>query len=360
MNRERVEYTVLGIMSGTSLDGLDIACCHFQHQDGKWNYKILDARTYPYNHEWRKKLAHACKLDGLGLTLLDNEFGRFTGEKINEFLSETKFRADLVASHGHTVFHQPGIRLTCQIGSGAVIASVTGIPAACDFRSKDMALGGQGAPLVPIGDELLFGNYDFCLNLGGFSNISFRKNNTRIAFDICPVNLLINHFTRLENLDYDEDGLVGSQGKICKPLLDKLNSLDFYQQKGPKSLSREWVEKEMIDLILSFGLSLPDILRTAYEHIAIQISTVITENSLKSKENISVLVTGGGAFNKFLVNLLSEKNGCSFYLPEKLIVNFKEALVFAFLGVLRIRKEINCLSSVTGAVIDNCGGAVFV
>ena len=347
-------------MSGTSLDGLDVALCHFNYEEGKWRFKITDARTFPYQSELKEKLGSAHKLSAFELSALDVEFGHFSAVMVRKFLEGREITIDFLASHGHTVFHQPQRGITWQIGSGAVISADCDISCISDFRSKDVALGGQGAPLVPVGDELLFGEYDFCLNLGGFSNISFRKNKQRMAFDICPVNLLINHYCRLESIDFDEDGKIAAGGVINESLLGKMNELDFYHKNGPKSLGREWVENEMQVLIDEYQLSLPDKLRTIDEHIALQISSVIHENSALNLPVKSLLLTGGGAYNKFLIDLLKSKNTCRFVLPDPLIIEFKEALIFAFLGVLRMRNEVNCLSSVTGAKKDNCGGSVFV
>jgi anhydro-N-acetylmuramic acid kinase len=346
-------YRVIGLMSGTSLDGLDIAQCTFELTKHGWNYAIERATTYPYSPEWKKKLTDAHNLSGIELMLLHNEFGRLLGTCVNQFLNNETDGIDFIASHGHTVFHQPEIGLTLQIGNGAAIAAIMGITTIADFRSLDVALGGQGAPLVPIGDELLFSEFDFCLNLGGFANISFKNDADRIAFDVCPVNILINHIVKERNLSYDPEGSIARNGNISSDLLYDLNNLEFYQMAGPKSLGREWLWKKVIPVISRNDLPLEDKLRTLYQHIIIKTSEII-----QKKPQSTVLITGGGAHNQFLIELFKEIPGATIVVPSDDIVDFKEALIFSFLGVLRFRNEPNCLRSVTGAKINNIGGVI--
>jgi anhydro-N-acetylmuramic acid kinase len=346
-------YHVLGIMSGTSLDGLDLALCRFTLSGKQWTYAIDKAATIPYPDFWFRRLEQAHTLDAHSFLLLHKEFGRFIGEKGNVFLNDS-VRPDLVASHGHTIFHTPFQGLTFQVGDGAALAAECGITTVCDFRSLDVALGGQGAPLVPAGDEILFGNYDFCLNLGGFANISFRKNNRRIAYDICPVNTLLNHLSRKIGLPFDRDGNTGRSGKIIEELITFLDSDPYYQTPPPKSLGREWLEKNILPLINTENYPVPDLLRTVYQHAVTQISS-----NLSSDPSRKVLVTGGGAYNRFLLEKIRENTLCNLVLPDDLLIQFKEALIFAFLGVLRMRNEINCLASVTGARQDSSSGCVY-
>jgi anhydro-N-acetylmuramic acid kinase len=287
---------------------------------------------------------------------LHSEYGRFIGEQTNLFLKETGFTPDLIGSHGHTVFHQPEKHFTFQIGNGADIAASTQINTVADFRTGDVALGGQGAPLVPVGDQLLFSEYKYCLNLGGFANISFEKNKQRIAFDICPENFILNYFSEKQGFAFDRDGELGRKGKVDNDLLKKLNQLDFYQTNPPKSLGREWVEQVFMPVLNGFKITEEDKLRTVYEHIAQQITRTV---SGKGDGNEKMLVTGGGAFNAFLYELISKKAPIELVIPSNEIVNFKEALIFAFLGVLKITGQINCLSSVTGATRDHSSGVVF-
>ncbi len=337
-------------MSGTSLDGLDLALCDFSSQNNKISFNIIESITYQYTPEWKENLKNANQLSGFKLNLLNKNFGILTGEFINQFIKEYSLtNIDYIASHGHTVFHQPEQQFTLQIGSGIDIATTTNLPIINDFRSLDVSLNGQGAPLVPIGDKLLFAEYDYCLNLGGFSNVSFDNKNQRIAFDIGPANLALNYYAEKLGFEFDMNGKLGQEGKINNNLLSKLNQLPYYKQPHPKSLGKEWLDKEFIPLI-SDNISTIDILRTIYEHIAIQIGKVLTN------ENSKTLVTGGGALNLFLISLIRKYSTSNIIIPEKRIIDFKEALIFAFLGFLRIKKQTNVLKSVTGASRDSCSG----
>jgi len=352
-----IKYKVIGIMSGTSLDGLDIACCEF-YKNKSWRYKIIHAETKKYNNNWKKKLSNAFKMKRMNLNALNIEYGNYIGKEILKFIKQQKFSPDLISSHGHTVFHQPEIKLTLQIGDGKTISSVCNLPVVCDFRSGDVALGGQGAPLVPIADKLLFSDFDFCLNLGGIANISFdNKRKERIAFDICPVNIVLNTLANKLGKEFDKNGKIASKGKINYQLLSKLNDLSFYTIKPPKSLGREWIEKHFFPILNSFNISIQDKLRTVTEHIAIQISSAVNPKS--EIRNPKLLITGGGAYNSFLIERIASLLKIKIVLPEDKIIQFKEALAFALLGVLKIRKEINCLKSVTGAKRNSSGGRIF-
>lgn len=339
-------------MSGTSLDGLDIAAVEFQFQNEIWSFDIIMAKTVPYSGNWLEKLKSAPILSGEKLMELHSEYGNFTGKKINEFIKESDFIPDLIASHGHTIFHQPEKHFTLQIGNGAEIAARTKITTVADFRTFDIALGGQGAPLVPVGDRLLFSEFEYCLNLGGFSNISFEKDSERIAFDICPVNFALNYFAEKQGIPFDKDGELGKQGNLNNELLNQLNKLDYYQQPPPKSLGREWMEDIFFPVLGSSNISDLDKMRTLYEHIAIQIAKI---DSKKGK----LFITGGGAFNWFLIERIKHCTNLEVVIPSKEIIDYKEALVFAFLGVLRIQNKINCYTSVTGAIKDSSCGIVF-
>lgn len=347
-------------MSGTSLDGVDIAHCFFKHDNKKWKFEILHAETISYSDEWRNRLNDLHYSDALTFIKTHAELGKYYGLLINNFIEKHTIKPGLICSHGHTIFHQPGNGFTSQIGEGAQIAAATGIDTVCDFRSKDVALGGQGAPLVPIGDRLLFGEYDFCLNLGGFANISFEKNNQRIAFDICPVNMALNSLAAEAGLIYDDKGALAAAGIINNKILEKLNQLEFYSQPPPKSLGKEWFEKYFELVIQATSVTIKEHLRTVTEHIAQQIAAVISLQISPADSSVQkVLVTGGGAHNTFLVNCISSKTKAKLIVPEKKLVDFKEALIFAFLGVMRINNEINILQSVTGSAKDHIGGAVY-
>ncbi len=343
---------ILGIMSGTSLDGLDFAVCSFKENKGIWSYNILYTETVPYDEGWSRKLGMASHLPGLDLVLLDREYGQFIARKALSVIESSGIETELIASHGHTVFHQPGASLSCQIGNPQVIAAATGIQTVGDFRQMDMLHGGQGAPLVPVGDEHLFGQYDYCLNLGGFANISFRKDALRLARDVCPANIILNQFARELDLPFDREGKAGRSGTVCTSLFDQLNSIPYYAASGPGSLAREWMESEFTPSVLEYRLPVTDILRTLYEHISFQISRQIKPRS-------RVLVTGGGAYNKYLIERIIHYSQSDIDIPSTELVEFKEALVFGFLGLLRTRGEINCYASVTGADRDSCCGVIY-
>ncbi len=346
-------YRAVGLMSGTSLDGLDITLCTFYLRQSKWSFAVDRSTTVPYTSVWKKKLMQAHDLDGFSLIQLHKNYGKFLGEKINEFLIEEKGNIDLIASHGHTIFHAPEKKMTFQLGDGNSIAAETNQTLVSDFRSMDVALGGQGAPLVPIGDKYLFGNYDFCLNLGGFSNISYNKDRIRVAYDSSPANIILNYLMNSIGKEYDKDGETGRKGNFNEQLFDELNKLEYYSILPPKSLGREWVEDELIPILAKYSLPIEDKIRTVYEHIALQICQPI-----QSFKKGTILVTGGGTHNKFLVERLKSNTKHTLILPENQIIDYKEAIIFAFLGVLRIRGENNCLASVTGALKDNMGGIV--
>jgi anhydro-N-acetylmuramic acid kinase len=342
-------------MSGTSLDGLDIAACVFTcHEPGEWTYEIVAAETLPYSEDWKERLSGLHLADAFTFARTDADYGKFLGISAAGFIRRTGFAPDLIASHGHTIFHRPELGFTTQIGAGSHLAAESRRPVVSDFRSVDVALGGQGAPLVPIGDRLLFPAFDACLNLGGFGNISMERNGQRVAFDICPVNFVLNHLARRLGKEYDEAGTFASIGSCHPELFHQLNHLTFYKDSGPKSLGREWVEKEIFPLFHLSGLSDSDLLRTFSEHIAYQVN-----QSLDRTTPAKVLVTGGGARNRFLMKLIAEKGPHLFSLPDELLIDFKEALVFAFLGTLRYSADINVLNSVTGGLEDHCGGSIY-
>jgi anhydro-N-acetylmuramic acid kinase len=365
-----MEYKVIGLMSGTSLDGLDIAACHFNIENGQWSFDILQAETVTYSPLFVDKLRHAHTLSAYNYVCLDNEIAQYWGQEVKQFIHKQKITFDFIASHGHTIFHQPDKNITTQIGNGAILAAICHLPVVCDFRTTDVALGGQGAPLVPIGDSLLFGNHDFCLNLGGIANISMQLNQKRIAYDVCPANMALNFFANQLGHNYDEGGEMARSGNfnLTKPLFDQLNQLDFYAQSFPKSLGREWVAEKFMPCIDSYLLAnqqvtTQDILACLTHHTAYQIAKTIKNIELtsKNKENTTLFITGGGAFNSYLVELLKNyAPSLEIIIPNQTLIQFKEALIFAFLGVLRWRNETNALQSVTGASRDSCGGCVYV
>jgi anhydro-N-acetylmuramic acid kinase len=350
-------YKVLGLMSGTSLDGLDVAYCIFSLQKGIWKFSLEKAHTFKYTASTILKLSKAKEASALELSLLSNELATQWAKNIGDFIQNNNIKADFVASHGHTIFHQPEKGLTVQIGNGAKLSAMLKLPVICDFRTTDVALGGQGAPLVPIGDELLFSNFGYCLNLGGIANISFKEKNKRIAFDISACNILLNYLAEKKGKKYDKNGNWAKEGKTNKSLLEKLNNQDYFSKKAPKSLGIEWIQQNQISIIEKSTISIEDKLATVSEHIAIQIANSIK----KTKKQQSLLITGGGAFNSYLISRIKHHLAANITveIPDKNIISFKEALIFGFLGVLRYRQEKNCLQSVTGAKSDNIGGCIY-
>lgn len=349
------EYKVIGVMSGTSLDGIDFVYIHFNKIFKSWSFSILKAETFSYNEKWRNTLNNAFNFNEQELEKLNENYTEFLAKQIQYFIEKNKIvEIDFICSHGHTILHQPENGFTLQIGNLPKISSSLKKTVVCDFRVQDVQLGGQGAPLVPIGDELLFSEYDYCLNLGGFSNISFSSKGSRIAFDISPVNIVLNFFSEKIGLEYDKGGKLAESGKICENLLTELNSISFYKKSFPKSLGKEFIQEEILPTIEKYNLSINDILRTFVEHIAIQITDVV-------KTNTKVLITGGGAYNSFLINQLKNLSPkVNWKIPNDNLIQFKEALIFGFLGILRLRNEINTLASVTGASENHSAGIIFL
>jgi anhydro-N-acetylmuramic acid kinase len=351
-------YNVIGIMSGTSLDGIDLAYITFA-KSTTWNYKIHKAITVPYTESWKKRLQNGIHLSETELQTLNIEYTQYLGEIIKKFVNSiegisafARMGIDAVCSHGHTILHQPEKGITLQIGNLPELANLVQKTVACDFRAQDVALGGQGAPLVPIGDQLLFHQYDYCLNLGGFANVSFEENNSRIAFDICPVNIVLNVLAEKLSVPFDENGLLAEKGVLIPGLLQKLNELEFYKLPHPKSLGLEWVHKHIFPLLENTEATTEDLLHTFTEHIAIQLAGTFKKEAL-------VLVTGGGAYNVYLLERLKIHKKLNLVIPSNELIEYKEALVFGLLGVLKLRGEVNCLASVTGARENHSSGVIF-
>jgi anhydro-N-acetylmuramic acid kinase len=363
-------YRAIGIMSGSSLDGLDLAFAEFQEQGGKWTYEIKETACYIYEEEWATKLKNAASLTALDYQLLHTAYGHYIGEKINAFIDDRNlhYQVALIASHGHTTFHLPAQKMTGQIGDGAAIAAVTKLPVVSDLRAMDVALGGQGAPIVPIGEKMLLPEYDYFLNIGGIANIS-ANSNPFIAFDICPANRVLNMLANELNEPYDNGGKIAATGSINYPLLEKLNALTYYTQPYPKSLANDFGTAVVYPLIKDSGLSIEDGLRTYVEHIGMQITNAaknliqLKVPNTSSGSGGNLLVTGGGAFNTFLTQQLSEQLSAlniAVVVPDANLVGYKEALIMAFIGVLRWREEYNVLASVTGAERNSIGGALWM
>lgn len=346
---------VLGIMSGTSLDGVDLALCLFSEENDKFSYNFLQTETVPLPTTWLDKLGNPFGMNGEALAKAHIDFGIFLGQIAKDFLKKHRTKAAIIASHGHTLFHNPKLGYTFQLGHGAAIAHTSGIDTVCDFRTGDVVLGGQGAPLVPIGDELLFGKFDGCLNLGGFSNISCRVlGKGRIGFDISPVNFVLNHLARQAGQAYDENGEMARSGEIIQELLEKLDALPFYHQEAPKSLGAEWVNEHVFPLLDISKHTIPDVLATFTEHTARQIVHTAENFDLQT-----ILCTGGGTKNLFLVERIQSLFQGQLTIPDTKTLDFKEALIFALLGYLRVNEKTNVLSSVTGSSINSCSGGIY-
>lgn len=341
---------ILGLMSGTSLDGMDAALVRFENS-GTLRWELLETYDFSYPKELKSLVNNAFN-DRSILEEVDIAFANWTVECIAEVQSKTSFEIHAVGSHGQTIFHDPSKKYTFQAGCLAFIANKVGLPLVTDFRVQDVLLGGQGAPLVPMGDHLLFGEYEAALNLGGFANASIGapllKNGVAVAFDICPTNYVLNGFARELGLEYDKGGIIARRGAINGWVLDELNSLDYFEWAPPKSLGAEWVEEHVLEKI--DYLPPADGLATYCEHIAMQVGDV-----LKGKK---VLVTGGGAWNDYLLGRM-EEYGVELVRPDKEVVNFKEAIIFALLAYLRFTGQDNVLGHTTGSGKNHSSGKVF-
>lgn len=355
------EYRVIGIMSGTSMDGVDLAFCTLKSDNGNWTYKIEIGETIPYESKWRIRLSQLRKQPSVVYVKTDTFYGHYLGQLVNQFIKKHQIEVDFIASHGHTIFHMPEKGYTAQIGSGAALYAETGIPVICDFRSVDVGLGGHGAPLVAIGDRDLFNQYDYVLNLGGIANISAEHNGKRIAYDISPCNIILNRVARNMDLLFDEGGKIAQSGSIHYDLLKTLNQLSYYKQEFPKSLGREWINSEFWPITRDFpNVKNEDLMKTFADHIAGQIAKSIDHLSGNAGEGKKMLVTGGGAYNQTLIELIQTHSDVEVIVPQDtLLIEYKEALLFAYLGCLRISNKNNCLGSATGAKNDNIGGALY-
>ena len=355
------QYIGLGLMSGTSRDGLDMALCRLTEERGHWQYEILAAETVAYDPQRQEQLEGAMALGASALYALDVSLGHWMGLQAADFLKRNNLKADFVASHGHTVHHQPHLGYTCQIGCGHSLHAAVELPVIADFRQLDVSLGGQGAPLVPVGDRLLFGQYDYCLNLGGFANISYEHDKGRHAFDIVPVGQVLNRLAAQEGLIYDDGGRLAASGVVLPAFAERLKAIPYLIKSGPKSLGEEDVLNAYLPLIEKDEAT-ADLLHTYCVFAAGEIARAIMQKKSDDKDSeISVLVTGGGAWNSFLVERIRYVcgNKVALSVPDAELVNFKEAVVFALLGALRLRGQNNTLKSVTGAVRDSCGGVIF-
>lgn len=346
-------------MSGTSMDGVDLAHCTLEENEKGWTYTINASKTYEYDEKWRLRLSKLRVQSALNFVRTDRYYGEYLGLLINDFIKSNGLQVDLISSHGHTIFHQPESNLTTQIGCGHSITAHTGLPCVTDFRLADVILGGQGAPLVGIGDQLLFGEYDMCVNIGGFANISAMVNGKRVAYDVCPANIILNRIAREFDQEYDVDGKIAEQGSVDYDLLGDLNDIEFYQQPYPKSLGREWINQHFWSLVRESRIEKQDKMKTLVDHIAGQIGGNIESLSDDKSDDKKILVTGGGALNKVLIDHLRSATDAEIVVPDTQLVNYKEALVFALMGILRVKNRVNVLSSMTGAREDSVSGSLF-
>lgn len=351
-------YNVIGVMSGTSMDGIDFVHCSLNENNEKWNYTINASKTIDYDEKWRLRLSKLRSQSAYNFVRTDRYYGEYIGQLVNQFLKETNLTADLISSHGHTIFHQPENNLTTQIGDGNAISAITGIPSVTNFRAMDVILGGQGAPLVGIGDNLLFEEYDMCLNIGGFANISAKVDGKMVAYDICPANILLNRIAREFDLEFDEDGKIAETGKIDYDLLADLNNIEYYNQAYPKSLGREWINQNFWAIVRESKIEKQDKMKTLVDHIAGQIGQNIDMLAGDDASKIKVLATGGGVLNPVLIDYIKSNTDADIVIPDSELINYKEALVFALMGVLRIQNKVNVLAAFTGADSGSVSGSL--
>jgi anhydro-N-acetylmuramic acid kinase len=361
-------YKAIGLMSGSSLDGLDIAYVHFHETAGKWDFQIMNAACYPYDEAWQQKLKNAIHLSGQDYQLLHTAYGHYIGEQINRFIRDNQLehKVDLVSSHGHTTFHLPAQKMTAQLGDGAAIAASVQLPVITDLRAMDVAFGGQGAPIVPIGEKLLLHEHQLLLNLGGIANLSVKTGDDYVAFDVCAANRVLNMLAAEEGKDYDEDGRMAASGKRSTQLLASLNALPYYGQAYPKSLANQFGTDIVYPLIKSYQLPVTDALHTYVEHISEQVRISVKKtmgDNQQANGPVSLLATGGGALNSYLMSRLGDALGeenVDVIVPDRTLIEFKEAMIMGLIGVLRWREEYNVLSTVTGAIRNSIGGALWL
>ncbi len=358
-------YRVIGLMSGSSMDGLDLAYCRLEEDMGKWSYEIEKSECIAYPPKWKLRLQSLVLQNAVTYLKTDTFYGHYLGEVTRKFIQDNLLegKIDFIASHGQTVFHQPENQMTSQIGDGAAICIETGYSVICNFRTTDVALNGQGTPMAPTGDILLFSDFKFCLNLGGIANISCKLDSRMIGFDICGANMVLNSLASEIDLEYDKDGTIARSGKINLELLNELNSQWYYEKPYPKSIGGGWVTKIFQPTFRKYRIEIEDKLCTAVEHIAMQIAkdikNIYANEYLSKDETHSMLVSGGGAFNKFLLERINVHSPVAVVVPDPATIKFKESLLTALMGTLRFRGEVNMLASVTGASADSCGGEVY-
>ncbi len=347
------DYNVIGLMSGTSLDGVDIVYVNFK-LDKYWKYEIINSKTYKYKKKWNILLKDISQKKINFIEKININYTRLLSKYIKDFINEFSIEnIDFISSHGHTALHQPSNSLTYQIGNLPILAKYINQKVVCDFRVQDVKLGGQGAPLVPVGEEYLFPKYNTLINLGGFANITRINKDNLIAYDICPINIVFNYLSRKMEYEYDDRGYIASTGNINDDLYSHLQRLNYYKQKPPKSLGVEWVNSQIHTILKNFQYTpIKDLMNTFSNHFAFQIAKNIGEQD-------QVLITGGGAYNDYLINRIKKLTNSKLTIPDPNIIEYKEALIFSFLGLLRVLEINNCYSSVTGAKKDHCSGIIY-
>ena len=346
------QFNIIGIMSGTSLDGIDIVYVNFK-LDQYWKYELIHVNTYKYEKKWITLLQNISKEKIISIKKIDIDYTKLLSKYVIDFIDEFSIKdIDFVSSHGHTALHQPSKSLTYQIGNLPILAKYINQKVVCDFRVQDVELGGQGAPLVPVGEEYLFSEYNTLINLGGFANITKRIKNNLIAYDICPINIVFNHLARKMKLKYDEGGYIASTGNMNEDLYNHLQRLNYYKQDPPKSLGIEWVNIQVHSILKDFqDIPIKDLMNTFSNHFAFQIAKNIGDRD-------EVLLTGGGAYNDYLIEKIKNLTNSKITIPDPKIIEYKEALIFSFLGLLRVLEINNCYSSVTGANKNHCSGKI--
>ncbi len=350
-------------MSGSSLDGLDIAYCEIQVDKGEYKWDLLACDVYPFSEMWQLRLKELPYQAAISFARTHTYFGHYMGGFVNDFIKKNEIEPDLIASHGHTIFHDPNKRMTSQIGDGGALAAITGLPVVNDFRTQDIAINGEGTPLAPIVDTLLFKEYDFCLNLGGIANITYTKGTKVIAFDVTACNQVLNALAQVLGLLYDENGNVARKGEYLPSIAAKINALPYFKTNYPKSISNEWVRGKILPVFLDDSENIENKITTAChligQHISEAIEQIIEQEGMAAK-SLTMLVSGGGVLNTFLIECIQKYcKSVEIIIPNQEIINYKEAILMALLGVLRIENTANCLSSVTGATRDTIGGAIY-
>ena len=347
------QYNIIGLMSGTSLDGLDIVYVNFK-LDENWEYKLIYSKTYKYEKKWNSLLLNLSQKKIYSIKKIDVDYTELLSRYIIDFIDEFSINnIDFVSSHGHTAIHLPSKSITYQIGNLPILAKLINLKVVCDFRIQDINLGGQGAPLVPVGEKYLFPQYNTLINLGGFANITKRIKRDIIAYDICPINIVFNHLSRKMELKYDNAGYIASTGELNQDLYNHLQRLNYYKQDSPKSLGIEWVNDKIHSILKDFqDVQIKDLMNTFSNHFAFQIA-----KNIGNQDN--VLITGGGAYNTYLIERIKNLSDSKITIPDPKLIEYKEAVIFSFLGLLRVLKINNCYSSVTGARQNHCSGNIY-